>query len=303
MYDVQVGRESSDPSHDEFDFDIHSNRHRTDRASGAREFASWLCPSQPKLEIDRSSRMRRVPQSKTPTPQSVVKDAEPRNYPSFPGIRICYRTKGATHTCPDSKHQHHGRRSRMPISWYQDAVSRGGCACLRSLFYPNPSQWYLSSPSPSAPSASSAAPFGLPPNHPTVIESGWDPAMVNTSLHADWQNIIDAGYNVRVFLLGPEEMNKPDTIARLGTELLKQDWAVAEVGFGVRGSNRTDLTIELEQLVALFEDKTSDDTVIAFSHSPSSGLETMLRHAALADDCPPGKDLGFETICGSTVCK
>lgn len=71
--------------------------------------------------------------------------------------------------------------------------------------------------------------------------------MVNSSLYADWQNIINAGYNTRVFLLGPEEMNKEATLTHLASELGKEDWAVAEVGFGVRGSNRTDLTIQLER--------------------------------------------------------
>ncbi|KAK4610221.1 hypothetical protein CLAFUW4_13668 [Fulvia fulva] len=46
---------------------------------------------------------------------------------------------------------------------------------------------------------------GLPPNHPLVIEQGYNPTAVNNALRADQKNIIAAGYNVRYMLSGPEK--------------------------------------------------------------------------------------------------
>lgn len=83
---------------------------------------------------------------------------------------------------------------------------------------------------------------GLPPNHPTVIEQGWDPAFVANALKVDGEAVIAAGYNYLSVLLGPEVDEK----ATLGKKLEGTHWHIAVTGFGVRGSNSTDLTYHME---------------------------------------------------------
>jgi hypothetical protein len=83
---------------------------------------------------------------------------------------------------------------------------------------------------------------GLPPNHPTVIEQGWDPTMVANALQADGDAVIAAGYNYLSVLLGPEV----DEEATLGAALTGTYWSVAVTGFGVRGANSSELTHHME---------------------------------------------------------
>lgn len=83
---------------------------------------------------------------------------------------------------------------------------------------------------------------GLPPNHPTVIEQGWDPTMVANALKADGEAVIAAGYNYLSVLLGPEV----DEEATLGAALEGTYWSVAVTGFGVRGANSSELTHHME---------------------------------------------------------
>jgi hypothetical protein len=86
---------------------------------------------------------------------------------------------------------------------------------------------------------------GLPPSHPLVLAQGFDPALVNQLLRADAAQIAAAGYNVRVALFGPEQ-----PVSILSDRMKGIKWEGTGVGFGVRGSNRTDLTIHLESVAS-----------------------------------------------------
>ncbi|KAF2791646.1 hypothetical protein K505DRAFT_363639 [Melanomma pulvis-pyrius CBS 109.77] len=140
---------------------------------------------------------------------------------------------------------------------------------------------------------------GLPPNHPTVIAQGYDPKAVDAGLKADGANVIKAGYNYMLVLLGPEV----DEPATLGKKLEGTMWSVAATGFGVRGSNTTELTYHMEKTLQLFREK-APGAALAFNRSPVSTLEAIQRWAPLSSDCAdsPGKDLGSETFCDATVC-
>jgi hypothetical protein len=83
---------------------------------------------------------------------------------------------------------------------------------------------------------------GLPPNHPTVIEQGWNPTMVANALTTDGEAVIAAGYNYLSVLFGPEV----DEEATLGAALKGTYWSVAVTGFGVRGANSSELTHHME---------------------------------------------------------
>jgi hypothetical protein len=147
---------------------------------------------------------------------------------------------------------------------------------------------------------------GLPPNHPTVIEQGWDPAMVAAALKSDGEAVIAAGYNYLSVLLGPEV----DENATLGAKLEGTYWSVAVTGFGVRGANSSELTHHLESELPISSERRSGanpcstDTldlfrrkapmaVLGFNRSPDTTLEAVKRWAPLDADCTnsPGKSL------------
>lgn len=113
--------------------------------------------------------------------------------------------------------------------------------------------------------AKSPSPSGLPANHPIVISSGIDKAAaVATAMRNDAAYIIQAGYNLRgkqknnnmqhvlkfkradedlhiVALMGPEQS---ETVFL--DQLRGVHWDGTGIGFGYRGSDRSDLTIRSE---------------------------------------------------------
>lgn len=84
---------------------------------------------------------------------------------------------------------------------------------------------------------------GLPPYHKIVTDGDWDPDFVYENMVNDSKNIADAGYNYMRLLFGPEQ----DVENILTTKLQEvEQWDVATIGFGVRGSNQTDVTVMME---------------------------------------------------------
>lgn len=70
------------------------------------------------------------------------------------------------------------------------------------------------------------------------------------------------------------------------------NWEVTGVGFGVRGSNRQDVTVEFTEVVNLLKDEEPNAPII-FNRSPNTTLEALYRFAPIEGDCDktPGKDL------------
>jgi hypothetical protein len=69
-------------------------------------------------------------------------------------------------------------------------------------------------------------------------------------------------------------------------------WEASSVGFGLRGANNTDLTVEFTEAVNFLTDE-QPAAPIVFNHSPTSTLEMLRRFVPIGEDCKgkPGKDL------------
>ncbi|KIX09399.1 uncharacterized protein Z518_00478 [Rhinocladiella mackenziei CBS 650.93] len=134
---------------------------------------------------------------------------------------------------------------------------------------------------------------GLPPYHPLVIEQGFDPAVVDAALRGDAANILNAGYNLRVVLMGPEQ-----PVSVLASQVQGIHWDGTGVGYGVRGSRLENLTVRLEDIIQLYREKVPRAPTM-FDHSPDSALWAIERRFPLSEDCTdaPGTDLGFEIFC------
>ncbi|GKT43351.1 uncharacterized protein ColSpa_03532 [Colletotrichum spaethianum] len=72
---------------------------------------------------------------------------------------------------------------------------------------------------------------GLPWNHPAVKASGFTPQQVEAGIRSDMKAIVEAGYNIKAVLVGPE-----DGLDDIASELKGVDWIGTGVGFGIRGN-------------------------------------------------------------------
>ena len=94
-------------------------------------------------------------------------------------------------------------------------------------------------------------------------------------------------------LTGPAVLIGPETpISKLEERMQGIDWEVTGVGYGERGANTSELTVQFTETVNLFK-KVSPDAPIVFNRSPNTTLEALARFAPIAADCAhaPGKDL------------
>ncbi|KAL6248735.1 hypothetical protein RBB50_003797 [Rhinocladiella similis] len=134
---------------------------------------------------------------------------------------------------------------------------------------------------------------GLPPYHPLVTAQGFDPAVVDAALRGDAANIVKAGYNVRVVLMGPEQ-----PLSVLSSQMDGIRWDGTGIGYGVRGSRLQNLTLRFADTIDLYRRK-APLAPIVFDHSPDSALWAIEQKWPLSSNCTnsPGKDLGFEIFC------
>nr|KAK5442249.1 hypothetical protein LTR18_006102 [Exophiala xenobiotica] len=84
---------------------------------------------------------------------------------------------------------------------------------------------------------------GLPPYHPLVTAQGFDSAAVDAALRGDAADIVKAGYNLRVVLMGPEQ-----PLSVLSGQMDGINWDGTGVGYGVRGSRLVNLTLRFAVL-------------------------------------------------------
>ena len=98
-------------------------------------------------------------------------------------------------------------------------------------------------------------------------------------------------------LTGPAVLIGPETpISKLEERMQGIDWEVTGVGYGERGANTSELTVQFTETVNLFK-KVSPDAPIVFNRSPNTTLEALARFAPITGDCAhaPGKDLVSES--------
>ncbi|KAI6361775.1 hypothetical protein MCOR25_006393 [Pyricularia grisea] len=146
---------------------------------------------------------------------------------------------------------------------------------------------------------------GIPWNHPAIKASGRDPAMVEAAIKYDIQTIVQAGYNIKAILVGPE-----DPISDIAEELDNvpgvKDWTATGVGYGLRGSNATTLTLRFTDVIELFREK-QPEAPILFNYSPVTSLWAIQQKFPLpaGTNCSaegkPGKDYGIAIHC--SACK
>ncbi|KAK4205698.1 hypothetical protein QBC40DRAFT_260593 [Triangularia verruculosa] len=145
---------------------------------------------------------------------------------------------------------------------------------------------------------------GIPPYHPLVTTSGFDPDFISQLLSNDTALLVSSGYNVRMLLFGPEQ-----PLSLLQEQMADIDcWHGTGVGFGERGTTDEELTIRFEDTMDFFR-KTVPRGPIMFNSSPTTFLPALQRHFPIEGgvDCEregrPGKLLGFRVFCDESVCK
>ncbi|KZL78790.1 hypothetical protein CT0861_03726 [Colletotrichum tofieldiae] len=130
---------------------------------------------------------------------------------------------------------------------------------------------------------------GLPWNHPAVKASGFTPQQVEAGIRSDMKAIVEAGYNIKAVLVGPE--NSLDDVA---SELKGVDWTGTGVGFGVRGNPSPVITRRLMDIIQLYRDQ-APRAPILFNYSPNSSVWAIQQYfpSPTSLGCPnkPGKDL------------
>ncbi|CAH0038751.1 unnamed protein product [Clonostachys solani] len=134
---------------------------------------------------------------------------------------------------------------------------------------------------------------GLPAYHPYVVEQGWDPSMVDASIRSDTQNLINAGYNTRIVLMGPEE-----DISQMEARFKDVEFHVTGIGYGMRPSKIPEVITRFEDNVFLFN-RLVPDTPTVYNYNPNTFLWSVERRFPIKEDCSkkPGKDLGYVEIC------
>ncbi|KAK1994815.1 hypothetical protein LX36DRAFT_683449 [Colletotrichum falcatum] len=130
---------------------------------------------------------------------------------------------------------------------------------------------------------------GLPWNHPAVNASGFTPQQVEAGIRSDMKAIVDAGYNIKAVLVGPE--NSLDDIS---SELKGVKWTGVGVGFGVRGSPSPVITRRLMDIIQLYRDQLPQARIL-FNYSPVSSVWAIQQYfpspSSHGCQCGPGKDL------------
>ncbi|KAM0237321.1 hypothetical protein ACHAPO_004668 [Fusarium lateritium] len=134
---------------------------------------------------------------------------------------------------------------------------------------------------------------GLPGRHKYVKEQGADPILTEKQIADHMREMREAGYNVRGIWRGPEING-----SQFAENVQGVDWHAAGVGFGIRGSNISELTGLLEENLAIYREE-APDAKFVFNYSPLSFLWSVQRYFPLSSNCKdhPGKDLGFITLC------
>ncbi|KAI9903731.1 hypothetical protein N3K66_000260 [Trichothecium roseum] len=133
---------------------------------------------------------------------------------------------------------------------------------------------------------------GLPAYHPFVIGLGLDPAMVDQMLRADAQAVINAGYNLKVALAGPEV-----GVEVLEAEMQGQSWGGAGIGFGVRSAQDPDMTLLFIDTIDAMR-RLPVEGPIVFNYNAKTFLWALQQRIPLSENCTtPGTDYGFKVFC------
>lgn len=77
-------------------------------------------------------------------------------------------------------------------------------------------------------------------------------------------------------------------------------WNATAVGFGLRGANDTDLTIEFTNAVNFMTEE-EPEAPIVFNYSPTSTLDMLQEFVPIGEECEgrPGRDLVRWTFLGA----
>ncbi|KAH7310618.1 hypothetical protein B0I35DRAFT_481924 [Stachybotrys elegans] len=134
---------------------------------------------------------------------------------------------------------------------------------------------------------------GLPAHHPIVAAIGLNTTMVDVMLRRDAARVIAAGYNLKVVHMGPEI-----DMSVMEEAMQGQTWHGTGVGYGMRGSQRPDVTIRFEEVLELFRSEASDAPTM-FNYNGDTFTWALQRRMPLASDCAdsPGIDYGYDVHC------
>ncbi|RKL29820.1 hypothetical protein BFJ70_g10465 [Fusarium oxysporum] len=114
---------------------------------------------------------------------------------------------------------------------------------------------------------------GLPGRHTYVTQQGYDAALVEAQIFNHTRQLREAGYNVRAVWRGPEIP---------GTEMSKHmkdvHWNVAGIGFGVRGSQISDVITLFEETLDIYREEAPDAKYV-FNYNPLTFLWDTSRFA------------------------
>ncbi|VUC27725.1 unnamed protein product [Clonostachys rosea] len=127
---------------------------------------------------------------------------------------------------------------------------------------------------------------GLPPYHKYVLEQGYPGDEAAGAIKNSTRELINAGYNVKMFLAGPDQ---PMSVTE--DRMKGRHWHVTGVGYGVRGSTNGEVITKFEDNLMLFR-RQGPNSPTVFNYNPWTFLWSVQRRAPLSSDCAgqPGTD-------------
>ncbi|KAI9902224.1 hypothetical protein N3K66_004041 [Trichothecium roseum] len=135
---------------------------------------------------------------------------------------------------------------------------------------------------------------GLPGFHKYVREQGFNTTLVDKAIRASADAMVQAGYNVKIVLAGPEQ-DQDEWASHIDEDIT---WDITGIGNGMRSASIPEVITKFEDNLITFKEKVPEAPTV-FNYNADSFLWSIQRRAPLASDCAdsPGTLYDYIELC------